>query len=185
MNSTNRTNRLRTRLPVAQSLFLNSQQRSQNQPAHLSRIDVARLIDTALDYVVQENDFGMKVDARGKQVTLTQPTNAMRKFRQSFPGCVVSYVARERAKCQAFEIGYSTNSLPDIILALLIIARMHWSRDVICEDTRRQFREYLPTYVQYESWPTLHGSSWAEAHKYLLAAFGLEPRKLTVRNVFL
>lgn len=147
-------------------------------------LDVALLIERALNITIIERNFGRKCNGRGEIIEREEPTAMQRKLRARFRGCLVTYDGREDAKCQAYELGNRDISLDVAIMALLLVARAHWSRDVVDKTTRRQFSDYVPIYVQYESWPTHGGRRFSEARQALLLAFGCTVRELKTRDVF-
>jgi len=102
-----------------------------------------------------------------------------RKLIRQFPGADPEYDRREDAK---YTTPRRRQNLRASLVSLLYTARSHWSRDVFTADgwrsqTRLQFREWLPDYLNRETWwwgsCLQDGVSISDAGNLLLAACGL------------
>jgi hypothetical protein len=140
-----------------------------SHPPPIGNSDLDGLIDVALAPVDDECDARKALRCKGGGWTVGPRRWRKNELarRASYNGLVLSYTAREALKYQ-----WPAGDAPLVawILELLKTARSHWSRAVLQERCRLQFRGYLPKYLRKEDWFERFGGRWCEAARAIRSA---------------
>ncbi len=102
-----------------------------------------------------------------------------RALKDRYPGILLSFTAREKIK---YKEPLQNKPLLDWIRAFLNTAWAHWSRGIAQGETKLQFRDWFPNYLDDETWSVKLGGRWLEAAQVVRLSIGLKRFPLNWRR---